>query len=75
MDSFQASRISPGVSRFKAEIQFNPIHVANRYIDSEPGNVEDTIMLFSLPRRPHLRGDDEVLLRREICVTIRPVQL
>ena len=41
----KASRISPGVSRFKAEIQFNPIVVANRYIDSEPGKWSWSILL------------------------------
>ena len=53
--------ISPGVSRFKAEIQFNAEALANRYIDDDPSNL-------SAMRSSFLKAaeQDDPRFRREI---------
>ena len=60
----KAVTIRPGVCRFKAEIQFNPTLLADKYLDQHPGKSSEgidclkLIVLFSSPtilRPPPLR--------------------
>lgn len=43
----KAVRIRPGVCRFKAEIQFNPTTLANKYIDQHPDNLPGIVASFT----------------------------
>lgn len=75
----KAITLRPGVCRFKAEIQFNPTTLANKYLDQHPENLPGIKASFtralhhSRTPPPFLSAEDELSTGTSVLSSISPM--